>query len=707
MNRRNDLENAVGFDNDVEILDELLRTKGQKFISIVGECGAGKRTLMKVLRPILEPDIDVYVWFYMMVSFSTEDVLEKVYEIAWGQCEGNHNKIDEDIRDVGDKLRDILSGRRYLLILGGISSKTTLNCLRASLPELDEDSPNGGGRVILLLDTENEEIAWHANTMNKVGTNGVHVLTPLDKKESGELFHWKVLRKGQEKNCRSNIPEENQRYEEAVYRITGGYPMAIVLLAGILRFKEKPVQWDAVLQQLYSGSITQGNGDGGEGHKLGVVQLSSSKNKEQLVERHQIVSPARQQLCSTRRAIEIIFWESFEDLPNDLKSCFLYLAAYRKDTMQFADPIVRMWIGEGFIKPCQGKTLEELGQDYLKELALRCLIEVEMVRASGNTYSLIVHNRLKGFLQSEIRESSFMEIHDIHDVLVPPSVRRLSIQSNNSERYTATFANKKFPKLRSFICNIDKVKYTLQNDLKFLHWSKFLRVISIGGLSLKELPDEIGDMIQLRYLRVGCWILFDLPSNIAKLLNLQTLDISETMVEHIHQDFWKIKTLQHVLARRLTLPSTISVVEEGQGGGELQTLQGVKPVGTEDWSEGNCPLDKMTNLQSLDMDGFIKERHGDAVSAALRKMPLLEDLRLRGDEIPSCVFTDPKLRSLQTMVLAGKVNWDDIIKELPEGDRPLRKVRPNLTQLRFQRDDTTEMPQSISKQLEGILIQED
>lgn len=138
----------------------------------------------------------------------------------------------------------------------------------------------------------------------------------------------------------------------------------------------------------------------------------------------------------------------------------------------------------------------------------------------------------------------------------------------------------------------------------------------------------------------------------------------------------------------------MSIVEEDQSGGgsELQTLHGVKPVASEQWSAGNCPLDKMTSLQSLEMHGFKYDKHGGpAFEAALGNMHLIGHLNLKGDEIPLCVFSDPSLRSLQTMVLDGTVNWNNIKADV------LRKVRLNLIHLKLK--DIGEVPEIIKQQL--------
>jgi hypothetical protein len=453
--------------------------------------------------------------------------------------------------------------------------------------------------------------------------------------------------------------------------------MAIVLLAGLLRFKEKPAQWDAVLQQLKS---------------------ECDSGREGLIN-------GQANMCGTKRAMKIIFWASFEDLSNDLKSCFLYFACYPKTYSYSSGTIVRMWIAEGFIKqPVEGKTMEELGNDYLKELVLRCLVEVGEMEVGGGIESVRVHNSIMGLLRSEAREVGFMEIHSTDDPRIQQSVRRLSVQSGDGSQYTSAFANKRLPKLRSFICHIMIIELDEQ-ELKFLCWSRLIRVISVQGLNIQELPDEMGDMINLRYLRIASNNLSKIPSSLARLHNLQTLDIRETTVSSIDDGFWKIKTLRHVLAESLTLPNTVQhVLSKGGHGRELQTLHGVCP---KQWSEGNCPLDNMANLRSLEMHDFKSESYGGtAFRSAIKKMHLLGHLHLHGDEIPSYILTHPNLRSLQTMALIGDVKWDDVIHELPTVDRPLRMVRPNLVQLKMNDRALTGMPQSIKEQLEGILIKD-
>ncbi|VAH23723.1 unnamed protein product [Triticum turgidum subsp. durum] len=594
-----------------------------------------------------------------------KEVLERLEEQREEEENADCGQPYECNSNLTDKIRHLLGNKKYLLVLGGICSKAMLNCLKESLP----DNKNGSG-VILTFDGEDEELAWHADTMNREGISGIHQLSRLNKERSGELFRSRAF-----KTEKSDEEGYKSKYDQIVYDITGGYPLAIVVLGGLLRFKERPGQLEAVLQQLRPAPGMEA-----------VLQVRrpgpgmEAEGGKDCMHCHISPPPTQVDLSSTRTAMERVFWASFEDLANDLKSCFLYFAAFSKNIGFYADEVVRMWIGEGFIKPQKGKTIEELGHGYLKELVLRCLVDIlEMV--DGDIKIIKVHPRLHVFLQSEVREAGFVELHDTNDVFVSPSVRRLSFRSFDRKKVKFT---KKLPKLRSFICRVEESEPEQRNDrfydLNFLRGSKFLRLIYVNGLRLCELPHDIGKMIHLRYLYVRCKDLKELPRSIKGLLNLQTLDIRETLVDKIDPGFWKIKTLRHVLAEQLTLPKTLDLEDELE---ELQTLHGVKPPGGE-WNQENCPLRKMTKLQSLHLLGIEHGRHGAALESALKEMCLLVDLSLQGDVIPQCVFTGEGLQYLETVQLDGSMRW-------PHVSSNVCKDRPNLAQLILKKSNDAEL----------------
>ena len=202
MYRRDGYKNAVGFDKNVKTLRKMLLRKDNHqlmFISIFGDSGTGNATLAEVIyHKKMMRRFALTACVTMPPDCNTESLLQKfllqgIYDEMAEDCVKEENtdcSQPEKSSDISDKIRSLLADKRYLVILRGISSKTMLNCMRASLPD-----DNNGSTVVLILDTESEEVVWHANSMNKGGTNGIHRLSRLDEERSGELFCSRDFRK--------------------------------------------------------------------------------------------------------------------------------------------------------------------------------------------------------------------------------------------------------------------------------------------------------------------------------------------------------------------------------------------------------------------------------------------------------------------------------------------------------------------------------
>lgn len=267
----------MGFEEDVEALKKMLlhREDGNwqnlMFISILGESGVGKYTLVdKIFFDLAEDDTTkkreifvgernnfaVKVWYMMPPGSSTEHLLRIIYERVEEQVQGWQAEGDAATEDIPDRIRDLLANTKYILVISGVSSKAMLNRLRACLP----DDACNGSRVVLVLDIESEVVAQRANSMNAEDISGIHLLRRLDQERSGRLFCARAFAK--QVRLSPDYPVEEKKltkmYSRAVHAITGGHPLAIVLLAGLLRFKERPGQWKAVLQQLMVSSSSSG-----------------------------------------------------------------------------------------------------------------------------------------------------------------------------------------------------------------------------------------------------------------------------------------------------------------------------------------------------------------------------------------------------------------------------------------------------------------
>ncbi|XP_040376819.1 disease resistance protein RPP13-like [Oryza brachyantha] len=640
-----DLEECtVGLDMYSKMLKEQLlddAVAGRALVSIVGKSSIGKTTLARKVYESSEirNHFDILTWTVLPSNSRPADVLRDINSQATFQLwrSSSQQRVEDGCsggdgaaaacraagRDVSNSLFQNLTGRRYLVVVDGSIAASDWNSLRASLPD-----EGNGSRVVLVADMAVLEVVGYPGP----ATYDPIELERLNPENTYEVFRRRVFGSG-------DCPRQHRsKYYQKIFQITRGLPLSIVILAGVLRCKELPAEWDEVMAQ------------------LSAAREPSSKND------------------SSRRIMSL----AFDDLPHHLKSCFLYFAAMRESAEVDAQRLVRLWVAEGFVRPRRGSTMEEVGQGYLKELISRCMVQLVEKDEFDVVLKVVVHDRLHAFAQEEAQEASFIESHDSTDVLAPATVRRLAIQ-NSSERYV--HLGNALPKLRSVVCDLVRngggARCIQSTDLGFLDASKFLRVIDIHGLELKKLPNEIGSMIHIRYLGLHCGQLEKLPPSVSNLVNLQSLILKGTnnaQVLDVTTAFWRIPTLRHVVAP-FALPKVLGDLHS------LQTLHGVQPL-CWDTRGGINPMGRSTNLRSLELRGLVA-KHAGALTAALESLDLLVHLVLRGESLPSAVFTIPCLRQLQRLQLVGPMDSPDG-PNTGDGEAAggmVRYIRPNLTRL--------------------------
>uniref|UniRef100_A0A0A9FSA8 AAA+ ATPase domain-containing protein n=1 Tax=Arundo donax TaxID=35708 RepID=A0A0A9FSA8_ARUDO len=636
-----------------KLKEQILNTGPNKLthraiISILGASGTGKTRLARKLYSDHEinKNFEVLAWICLPPRIRFEQYVDMIFEQIRPQVKKEHGQggsgdaTDALSSQASEKLKEILKGSRYLVVLDGLVDTGNWNSLLNLLPE-----DNTKSRILITTQLNAKEIK-HADPKMKPT-----VLNHLDIIQTAELILEQVSgADGLPPWQFSDEDYSTRHFPQRVHSITRGLPLAVVVLGGILRTKEYPSEWTEVFSQ----------------------KLETSMGEP--------------------KAIRYLWLLAFEELPNHLKSCFLYLATASETILLGPDRLVRLWIAEGFVAPRKGQTLEEVGLGYLKELICRGLVELVEKDARGGIKKVTVHSLLHSFVQAEAQESSFVEIHHQASVLNPHAVRRLAIH-NFVDSYVDI--PDRFPKLRSLLCDFleeeqdnggrrtsvhhvpqSRSQWPLGNpaewllrvcggsvdgppaDTKKLHplsiirGSRFLRVIDLYGLLLASVPDEIGSIIHLRYLGIRNCKLSELPASISKLDNLQTLDVRKTKVNSITHELWELRGLRHVLADALRLPNKCPSTHLKQ----LQTLVGVKPPDA--WSSnGCCPLNHMIYLRSLTLcsiPGSTDIVH--ALLSALQKMEFLASLSLCGNLLPSGVFTNPSSRRLEALELHGRLD---------------------------------------------------
>ncbi|XP_031117970.1 putative disease resistance protein RGA1 [Ipomoea triloba] len=178
-------------------------------------------------------------------------------------------------------------------------------------------------------------------------------------------------------------------------------------------------------------------------------------------------------------------------------------------------------------------------------------------------------------------------------------------------------------KLRTLI--IDCKRIALNSFPQMLQNLKLLRVLVLERLpdGMEELPNEVGDLIHLRYLDLFVnWKIRHLPDSLGRLHNLQTLDLSSSSVESLPKSVSKLKQLRHLIGSyELQVPDIVFTFSH------LQTLSGILINTIQARELVNIP--QLTELNIIFKEG---EECWRAICDSVKKMTNLHSLTLRSDD---------------------------------------------------------------------------
>uniref|UniRef100_F6I1F0 Disease resistance protein n=1 Tax=Vitis vinifera TaxID=29760 RepID=F6I1F0_VITVI len=368
--------NVVGIQEDAKsVKQNLLNGEMRRaVVSIVGMGGLGKTTLAK--KVYNDNDVrqcfDCHAWIYVSQEYTIRELLLGVAVCVRILSEEERSKMDES--ELGDRLRDYLTTKKYLIVLDDMWRNEAWDRLGLYFP----DSVNGS-RV--LITSRNKEIGFYADPQAIP-----HELSFLTEEESWELFLKKIFLAG---SANAVCPRELEELGKKIVANCGGLPLAIVVLGGLLSRKEKtPLSWQKVLDSL-TWHLNQGPDS-----CLGVLALS------------------------------------YNDMPYYLKSCFLYCGLFPEDSEIWTDKLIRLWVAEGFIQRRGVEIAEDVAEDHLQELVHRSMIQVAARSFDGRVMSCRMHDLLRDLAISEAKDTKFFEGYESIDSTSPVSVRRLTIHQD-------------------------------------------------------------------------------------------------------------------------------------------------------------------------------------------------------------------------------------------------------------------------------------
>nr|XP_027074638.1 putative late blight resistance protein homolog R1A-3 [Coffea arabica]XP_027074639.1 putative late blight resistance protein homolog R1A-3 [Coffea arabica] len=480
-------EDLVGLDDEVEIITHRL-TRGSKqldIVPIVGMPGLGKTTLAHKVYNAPSVRSHFHVHGWCRVSQTCSKHSLLVQLLCSSSSESSNEYLKMNENDLALKLRQVLLRSRYLLFLDDLWDVEAWNLLEKSLP-----NDANGSRILFTSRYQNLSLHFKPNSEP-------HHLRHLTDEESWTLLQRKLF--GME-DCPPALSEVGSQ----ISKLCQGLPLAVVLIAGILATTAQD-SWEEVAKSLSS------------------IVLED-------------------EYCM--KALEL----SYSHLPDYLKPCLLYLAAFQEDEVINVRRLLRLWISERFVQQTEGKSLKEAAYDYLTTLINRSLVMAVRQRNVGGAKYCLLHDLVHEFCVKKAKEESFLyAIHSWNPLCLtgPSNPHRVCVsKARELKIWELTLI---FPNLRSLILfGQDDFKHE-EEDLGIL-LPKLLRVLDIGNLDFGDsFLMEVVLLVHLRYLALKR--ITYIPSAIANLSRLETLIVKYPRFGiELPSTIWNIKTLSHVRA---------------------------------------------------------------------------------------------------------------------------------------------------------------
>ncbi|XP_010911917.1 putative disease resistance protein RGA4 [Elaeis guineensis] len=442
------------------LVDSLVKEDKQKcwILGIVGMGGIGKTTLASKIYNDERIKENFPVRVWVCVSKDFSET-ELLQEII--RSAGGNYMQAKTKAELIPHLSSVLS-KRFIIVLDDIwEAKVWEDLLRYPL-----ESAMTSGRIVIT--TRDINVAANMRAL-------VYNVDKMDSDDGWALLCKKVFG-DDEKEEMFNLKEIGVKIVEKC----DGLPLAIKTIAGVLRLKKRSsIEWNKVL-------------------------ISDAWSMSQL-----------------QTELPGALFLSYEDLSSDLKQCFLYCSLYPENSSMHRDDLVRYWLAEGFVKSLGDVLLEDLAEDYFKELICRNLLRPDSDYVDESWCRM--HQLLRSlalFLIGD--ESAFVGHEKICNTNPLIKLRRLSI-SSVGEKLEIPDAVKKQRCLRTLIVwNSPKTKI-VEHELERLGQ---LRVLDLQDTELESLPDSMGNLLHLRFLDLDRTNVKNLPESIGRLQNLQTLNLS-------------------------------------------------------------------------------------------------------------------------------------------------------------------------------------
>nr|VDC70184.1 unnamed protein product [Brassica rapa] len=328
-------KDLVGVEQSVnELVSHLVENDSIQVVSISGMGGIGKTTLARQVfhHDIVRSHFDGFSWICVSQDCKRMEIWQKLLQDLRPHDKSIEHMNEETLQA---ELFHLLETSKYLIVMDDVQDhmmnpqhdvwkKEDWDVIKDVSPKKEVSS------LIMILTSRDERVGYHADP----------TCFPFRAKTLTHEESWKLCESiafPRREITEFDVDEELEAMGKEMVAYCGGLPLAIKVLGGLLANKTMVEEWKRVYDNI----------------KSRIVRIDDNSQD------------------SVYRVLSM----SYEDLPMQLKHCFLYLAHFPEDDKIQVDRLYYLWAAEGIIKSSgNGKTTWEIGEDYIEELVRRNMV---------------------------------------------------------------------------------------------------------------------------------------------------------------------------------------------------------------------------------------------------------------------------------------------------------------------------------------------
>ncbi|KAK1274144.1 Disease resistance protein RPM1 [Acorus gramineus] len=571
-----------GMENNKSTLIEWLTNDKEtncREIVVQGMGGLGKTTLVAQVynSDAVKRNFEFRTWITISQTYKIRGILKNIMKQFFPEEQDGSNTDmtdrakkkgeglnNTDIRKRNQKIHDHMKQKSCLIVFDDIWSVSDWDAVRDIFPVSMCTSK-------IVYTTRSDVVA-----SSLAREEFIFKLKPLKENEAWELFCKRAFP--------GSCPSELEVLARELVKRCEGLPLAIVVLGGLMFSKKTVSDWKKIHSSVFS-------------------------------------------LMIANQRVKDILKLSFDDLPYQMKNCFLYCSVFPEDSLIDKDKIIRLWVAEGFIEGNEGRTMEEVATSYLDELISRNLIQDVFLDDINDIKGrrIRIQDLVREIAKAMSKEENFCMLYSGRQAQIENRTRRFLLSEMEEEDNVLQNINE-MCHLRALIV-FQSAESLLPCTLKELTRSAFrsLRVLDLDGvISIDSLPNAVGNLFNLRFLSLHGTKVRELPESIGSLHNLQTLDLTFSKVDKLPNGIIKLKKLRHLMIcdwySPTKMPGSISDFKD------MQTLLGIRAKSHVVQEVGN-----LTQLRSLGF-GELRASDGAKLCASLAKLNNLVNLSIKSDE---------------------------------------------------------------------------